>query len=98
MIRVKGKAYGKVYDYKCTLISRSDQRMIVETKSKPKHRIEIRPRYAGSKIGTDDFLEIGGSATGGAATLCGMSFDGEYVALALFKERGKNIEIIPHEY
>ena len=94
MIRVHGEAYGQTYDYTCKLLSRTEEEAIFETKSKPKHTIIIRPRYAGSTIGSSDSVDNRGRNT----TICAFSFDGRYVALALFAENGKNIEINPHAY
>lgn len=94
MITVRGRAYGRIYDYECELIDRSYSKAIFETKSEPKHRIEITPRYVGSRIGSKDFNNDDGKPT----TVCAFFFDGEYVALAFFKEYGQNMEIIPHEH
>ena len=86
MIIVRGEAYGRTYDYECDLISRTDERAVFETKSEPKHRIEITPRYIGSRIGKP-------------ITVCAFFFNGKYTALALFREDNENnIEILPHEY
>lgn len=94
MITVRGEAYGRTYDYECDLISRTDERAVFETKSDPKHRIDLTPRYVGSRIGSHDCEDRDQKP----ATICALLFDGKYVALALFKEDGENIEIIPHEH
>ena len=94
VIRVHGEAYEQIYDYKCKLISRTEKEAIFETKSNTKHIITIRPQYIGSTIGSCDFVDNRGRNT----TICAFCFDGKYVALALFAENGKNIEINPCEY
>jgi len=95
MITVYGEAYGRTYDYECELISRTDKEAIFATRTEPKHEIRITPRYVGSIIGSADFNDRDGKPT----TVCAFLFDGEYVALALFKEDADgNIEITPHEY
>lgn len=93
MITVCGEAYGRSYNYKCDLVSRTKEEAVFKTKSKPRHIIKIRPRYTGSCIGSRD-CDHNGKPT----TICAFFFNEEYVALALFIEDGKNIEIIPHEH
>ena len=90
---IKGGAYGKVYNYKCNLVSCSDFEAVFTTKTKPEHAIRIKPRYVGSKIGSKDC-----DTPDGPATICAFEFDGQYVALAFFVENKKNIKIIPHEH
>lgn len=94
MITVRGDASGRIYDYECVLISRTDDGAVFETKSEPKHRIKISPRYVGSVIGSADFVDKRGRST----TICAFFFDNRYVALAFFSEIGEDIEIVPHEY
>ncbi|MBI2640687.1 MAG: hypothetical protein HYW91_02245 [Candidatus Sungbacteria bacterium] len=75
-------------------MSRTKEEAVFETKSEPKHRIKITPRYVGSNVGSADFIDNRGRPT----TVCAFFFNEEYVALALFSEENGNMEIIPHEY
>jgi hypothetical protein len=50
--------------------------------------VMVSPRYVGSILGNDD--------DGRGNTICALSFDGEYVALALYNESER--EIVAHEY
>ena len=94
MIIVRGTASGQTYDYECVLITRTAEKAVFETKTKPKHIIQITPRYLGSGIGSADFIDDRGRPT----TICAFFFNNRYVALALFSEVGEDIEIVPHEY
>lgn len=93
MIRVRGEASGRTYDYKCDLVSRTDDEAVFTTRSEPQHQIRVTPRYVGSRIGNADCRH-----EGYPATVCFFVFDGEYVALAFFIKRGSHIEILVHEY
>ncbi len=94
MIITWGKAYGRIYDYECGLVSRTKEEAIFETKSEPKHNIKIMPRYVGSSIGSCDYVDNQGRNV----TICAFFFDEKYVALAMFSENQGNIEINPFEY
>ena len=93
-IWVHGNAYGRTYEYECDLASRSDEEAVFLIRGH-KHEIRLTPLYVGSKMGSPD---IAADAKLGPATVCAFFWDGEYAALALFREHGETIDIWVHEY
>jgi hypothetical protein len=66
----------------------------LRTESNPPHTVIVRPRYVGAKLGD---RETGPPAEVG--TICALSFDGDYVALALWVERSNgDVLVIPSEH
>lgn len=93
-IRVHGDAYGRTYDFECSWVSREALKAEFATESSPEHRIVLSPRYTGSVIGSNDLSRDQEFPE----TICAFLFDGEYTALAAFREREDEIEIVVHEH
>jgi hypothetical protein len=88
VVRIRGEASNQHFDYEATILSRTDDELVLRTADG--HTAVIRPRYVGSTIGSDD---------GMGKTICGFMWDGHYIALASFSENQHgDILVVPHDY
>lgn len=85
-VRVYGLAYGTTYNYDCEIVEKKRQKAVFLTKTEPSHKIEVVPRYVGGRLGKADVPERN-------ETICNFSFDGNFVALALYRETTEEINI-----
>ena len=90
MIKTQGYADDIRYDYECELIERDSRTIRLRTISDPPHEIVGMVRH------TDIYLDQ--PTHDGGPVILNILFDGEFVAIAEFREQENDITLLIHEY
>lgn len=91
-VKVWGRTDERLYDFECDLVELHPSRATFRTRTQPPHAIEITPRYVGQS------LEDADATRPDKGVICGFTFDGEYVALAVFYRLRAGVLVVPHDY